>query len=924
VTEQYKPKLIEVALPLAEISEASSKEKSVKHGHPANLHMWWARRPLAATRAVIWASLVDDPSGHPDRFPTVEEQAIERERLFEILVRLVPWEASNDESVLAEAMAEIRKCFDGEPPAILDPFGGGGAIPLEAQRLGLVALSGDLNPVAVIVQRAMLEIPPLVAGLRPVFPGSDSALSTWSGLQGLAADVQAYGEWLLKAAESQIGDQYPSVRNPDGGADLRPLSWIWARTVESPDPSWSGHVPLVKSWILAKKPKRPVVWVEPVVDRGSQSISYRIRTGGTPGPGTTSRGQAICVATGTAISGDYIKSEATAGRMGQTLIAIVAEGDRTRVFLAPDSNSEQAAQVVPPTDAPTGLMSTHPQYMGTPRYGLDRWHKLFTPRQLIALTTFSNLLQDVWSTVNRDALAAGLAGDGRRLRDGGSGAEAYADAVVTYLAFALDKLADLNNSLARWEPVAQCPRQLFGRQSVSMVWDFAEANPFSTSSGSFKVLLDGMRKVLEGRGFSAAERVKAARLVEQRDASARVKEVGSCSVCTDPPYYAQVPYADISDFFYVWMRRNLSDVWPDECATLLTPKAEELVADEKRHGSKAAAAKFFEDGMFRVFSEVAAAQDERSPATVFYAFKQAEENDEGQTSTGWETFLQGLLDSGLAITSTWPIRTENKSRLRAMTSNALASSVVLSCRPRSTTATLETRGGFVSALRAELPAAVRVLQQENIAPVDLAQSAIGPGMRVFSRYAKVVEADGSTMKVRAALSLINEVLGEVLSEEESELDADSRFALTWFDQFGHNPGPYGDADVLARAKDTSVAGVVESGIAISRDGKLRLLERDELLQDWSPVTDSRATVWEATQHLICRLAVAESEASELLAQLGGVADRARQLAYLLFGVCERKGWTDDAIAYNGLITAWPELTRLASATPRGSGQQSFI
>lgn len=923
MTQDYKPKLIEVALPLVEISEAASKEKSVKHGHPANLHMWWARRPLAAARAVLWASLVDDPSAHPDRFPSEQEQQAERDRLFEILARLVPWDGLTDAGVLREARAEIDRCFDGDVPLVLDPFGGGGAIPLEAQRLGLETRSGDLNPVAVMVQKGMLEIPPRFAGQAPVHPSVSVGLGSWRGAQGLAADVVAYGQDLLETAKAQVGTNYPPPKGPGGEAQI-PIAWIWARTVKSPDPTWPRHVPLVKSWVLSKKPGKPVVWVEPVVDYEKSTIAYEIRTGGTPPPATIGRGNGTCVVTGTAIAGEYIKSEAMAGRIRFDLLAVVAEGTRGRLFLPPDEASRLAADCPTPPNPPTGKMSDHPQYMGTPRYGLDEWHKLFTPRQLTTLTALSDLLPASWTQLRADAVERGLPDDGVRFRDGGSGASAYADAIVTYLAFALDKLADLNNSLARWEPVAQCPRQLFGRQSVSMVWDFAEANPFSSSSGSLHVILEGIKRVLEGRGLPSQVTASNAPVVEQRDAAARVVEVGTCIVSTDPPYYAQVPYADISDFFYVWMRRNLSEIWPDEFATLLTPKAEELVADEKRHGSKKAAAGFFEHGMKRVMAEVARVADDRAPTTIFYAFKQIEERSDGQTSTGWETFLQGLLDAGMAITATWPIRTENKSRLRAMGSNALASSVVLACRPRKVDAALETRGGFVGALREELPSAVRVLQQENIAPVDLAQSSIGPGMRIFSRYSKVVEADGSSMTVRSALGLINEVLGEVLSAEEAELDADSRFALTWYEQFGHNPGPYGDADVLARAKDTSVAGVEASGIAVSRDGKLRLFERDELAEDWAPLVDTRATVWEATQHLIRRLGQSESEATELFAQLGGVAERARQLAYLLFGVCERKGWTDEAIAYNGLITAWPELLRLAAGADGGERQQTLV
>ncbi len=917
MTEPYKPKLIEVALPLAVINEQSGREKSIRHGHPSTLHQWWARRPLAAARAVLWASLVDDPSGHADRFPTTEDQQRERDRLFDILERLVPWEATGNDGLLAEAKAEIDRCFSEGVPPVLDPFGGGGAIPLEAQRLGLASVSGDLNPVAVLIQKAMIEIAPRFSGLPAVNPSGRARLTTWSGAQGLASDVETYGQWMGAEAKRRIGDRYPKISGP-GGELLTPIAWIWARTVVSPDPSWSGHVPLVKSWILARRPGKPTIWVRPVIDRTSQTISYEIERGGTPEPGNMSRGNGVCLATGSPIHGDYIKSEASGGRLGQHLIAIVADGDHERLYLKPDAHQILMSQCDVPAGLPVGKMSDHPQYMGTPRYGLDEWAKLFTPRQLLALTTFSALLDDVGELVRHDAVLAGLVNDDVPLSAGGAGAQAYADAITTYLAFAIDKATNMWSNLVSWMNDRGAFREVFARQAIPMVWDFAEANPFFAGGGGWHLFVDKIQKAVAALPSQGSGEVK------QRDASALIKEVGTAAICTDPPYYDNVPYADLSDFFYVWLRRNLSKVWPDETATLLTPKNEELVADQRRFGSRRAGVEHFEQGMAKVFAEIANAQHPDVPATLFYAFKQSEDSSDGRTSTGWETFLQGLLDADLVVTATWPVRTESPGRIRATGSNALASSIVLACRPRSSAAGLETRGGLVDALRSELPEALRLLQSENVAPVDLAQSAIGPGMRVFSRYAKVVEADGSTMSVRTALALINEVLGEVLSAEEAELDPDSRFALTWFEQYAHNPGPFGDADVLARAKDTSVGGVVEAGIAVSRDGKLRLIERDELSADWSPLTDARATVWESTQHLIRRLDSSESEAAQLLNQLGGVADRARQLAYLLYGVCERKGWTEEAIAYNGLIAAWPDLARVAGATSAGPDQQALI
>lgn len=411
----------------------------------------------------------------------------------------------------------------------------------------------------------------------------------------------------------------------------------------------------------------------------------------------------------------------------------------------------------------------------------------------------------------------------------------------------------------------------------------------------------------------------------QRDARARIAEVGTCVISTDPPYYDNISYADLSDFFYVWLRRNLSDVWPDETATLLTPKADELIANQYRAGSKKAAHEHFESGMQEVFAEAAKHADPRFPATIFYAFKATESSSDGVTSTGWETFLGGLLEAGYAITATWPVRTEKPGRAVAIGTAALASSIVLACRPREVKAAMATRGEFIGALRSEMEPAVRLLQLENIAPVDLAQSAMGPGIAIYSRYAKVVEADGSSMTVRTALGLINEVLSEVLSGEESEFDADTRFALTWFEQFGHNPGPFGDADLLARAKDTTVTGVGQAGVVVSRDGKVRLVERSELPDGWDHATDTRLTVWETTQHLIRSLDSSEIDAAALLSRLGeGMGERARQLAYLLFEICDRKKWADEAGAYNMLVTAWPEISRLAAAGPADDAAKSLF
>ena len=988
----YKPKLIEVALPLATINAEAAREKSIRHGHPSTLHLWWARRPLAAARAVIWASLVDDPSG--DESLTPQQQEAERARLFGILERLVRWENSNNADVLAAARAEIDRCFPEGPPAVLDPFAGGGSIPLEAQRLGLTALAGDLNPVAVLINKAMIEIPPRFAGRPPVHPDLQHTLTggraaagsgggapagghrwpsagasgeiappagdpcpptsrspwvgdgSWVRAQGLAADVEAYGRWMRDEAQRRIGHLYPDATGPDG-EKLTPIAWIWARTVQSPDPAWSGHVPLVASWVLANKPGKPKVWIEPIIDRDSQSISYEIRHGGEPAyERTVSRGNGRCIATGSAIPGDYIKSEGRAGRMGRQLIAVVAEGERGRAYCSPSESDSQAAQVDEPEWKPHGRNPERLSGGTVFVYGLDEWWKLFSPRQLVALTTFSELLGEVRERVLDDALGGGGAGvggpvgghrwpsagasgeiappagppcpptshsgsgptgggellddDGRRLHEGASGAAAYADAVVTYLAFAVDRCADYWSTICTWA-TGGFIRGTFGRQAIPMTWDFAECNPFSTSTGNWLGAVEWVRKALGHLPASATGEAA------QRDARARVRESRGAVVATDPPYYDNISYADLSDYFFVWLRRNLADVWPDECATLLTPKADEMIANRYRAGSKQAAESHFESGMAEFMAEVAHHQPAGVPATIYYAYKATETKQGEVRTTGWETFLQAVVDAGLQVNATWPMRTEKPGRLLASGTNALASSVVLACRPRPDSASLATRREFAGALRAEMPEAIRVLQSGNIAPVDLAQSAIGPGMRVFSRYARVLEADGSAMAVSAALAIINEVLGEILDGAEAELDAPSRFALTWFGQFGWNPGPAGDADNLARAKGTSLGGIAESGIGEAVSGEFRLFERAELAPDWSPATDARLTVWEATQYLVIALERSQTEAAALLRQLGGYGDRARQLAYLLFTKASDNGWASEAGVYNGLITAWPAL-----------------
>ncbi len=976
-------KLIEVALPLDAINAASAREKSIRHGHPSTLHLWWSRKPLAAARAVIFAQMVDDPSANPDLFPTEAKQEEERQRLFGIIEELVKWENTTNETVLQQARDEIwqswrRTCaanadhpradelFDRHKlPAFHDPFAGGGSLPLEAQRLGLEAHASDLNPVAVLINKAMIEIPPKFAGWAPVNPdaqpdphphplpegeGTSDSLSpreragvrasrlidkTWSGAEGLADDVRYYGQWMRDRAEERIGHLYPKVlvteemarERPDleryAGRELTVIAWLWARTVKSPNPAFADvDVPLASTFILSKK-KGKEAYVEPIIE-GDQ-YRFEVRVGEPPesaksGTSAGKRKAFRCLLSEVAMPYEYIREEGKAGRMGERLMAIVCEGDRGRVYLPPMDLHASIARQAQPTWKPTVEMpKKHRNFQG-PVYGLDTLGDLFTDRQLVALTTFSDLVAEAREQVRRDAVEAGLSDDGVPLREGGVGATGYAEAVSVYLAFVLSKQADLGNSLCRWEPVAQCPRQLFGRQAIPMIWDYAESNVLCSSSGAWSVLVAGFVKAYEKAFASVSPKANGyAHLMDAVDESVSLDKV----VSTDPPYYDNIGYADLADFFYVWLRRHLGAVYPETLGTIAVPKDEELVATVHRHQDKAAAEEYFLRGMSGAIKNFGGLASISFPLTIFYAFKQVEGYRVGDRGGGWEAFLRAVIQAGLSVGGTWPFRTENMSRQVARNTNALASSIILVCRPRPADAPSATRREFQDQLRLQFPEALGHLQRSNIAPVDLAQASIGPGMRIFTEYREVLNADGSAMTVREALALINATLDEVLAEQEGDFDPDTRWALTWFEQHGFAEGEFGDADTLSKAKGTSVEGVVQAGLAEASRGDVRLLRASELDSEWDPATDRRITVWEMAHHLIRLLeSVGESAAAELAAALGSQAETARDLAYRLYVVSDRMKRPADARQYNGLVQSWPEIIRLAqlpSATARQSG-----
>ena len=900
-----KRKLIEVALPLEVINRESAREKSIRHGHPSTLHLWWARRPLAAARAVLFAQLVDDPSSHPDRFPTEENQARERRRLHDLIERMVVWENSGDEELFARAHREILASTGGNPPPILDPFAGGGTIPLEAQRLGLEAHASDLNPVAVLINKALIEIPPIFAGRPPVNPDA-RAVSTgsWPRATGLADDVRYYGAWMRDEAERRIGHLYPKAKLDDGST-ATVIAWIWTRTVTCPNPACGITMPLVRSWWLGKK-KGKEAWVVPHVEDGA--VMYSIgRAPQTPPStdedGTVGRTGARCVNCGSAVDLKYVRAEGRAGRMGADLMAVVAEGKRTRHYLAPTDEHRQAADVPVPDDVPGGELFDWPGRINVVRYGLTNFVDLFSSRQLTALTTFSDLVAEARERARTGALAAGIH-DGDRLEAGGTGAAAYADAVATYLGFSISRMADYGSSIATWmpDPKNEGIRNTFARQAIPMTWDHAECNPFSTSSGNYFFMLRGVTRVLKEQVTNKVGMAK------QQDASKATDQPFLLS--TDPPYYDNIGYSDLSDYFYVWLRRSLGEVQPHLFSTLLVPKSDELVANPYRHGGKDGALAFFEESFAEVFRRARASALDDFPITVYYAFKQSETTSQGEASTGWQTLLDGMVRSGWSITATWPMRSERGGRMISVGTNALASSIVLALRPRPDDAPRTDRRGFAAALKAELPTSLRELQQGAIAPVDLPQAAIGPGMAVFTRYSSVLTDDGSPMSVRSALAMINEVLDEVLSEQEGDFDPDTRFALAWFRQHGFAPGEYGDADNLARARNTSLDHLERAGILRQGGGKVTLLAPDALLDGWDPVTDTSISTWEAVMHLAATLTADGVVAtSALLARVPASVDRdlAKELAFLLFALAEDAKRAQVAVQFNALGTAWNDV-----------------
>lgn len=902
---EYKKKLIEVALPLEVINREAKREKSIRQGHPSTLHLWWARRPLAACRAVLFAQLVDDPSSDLKKFPDIASQEKERTRLFSIMEKLVVWENVQDAGLLQQAKDEIRKCIKGEPPFVYDPFAGGGSIPLEAQRLGLKVIATDLNPVAVLINRALIEIPPKFFNKRPIFPGlAEEQLISWTGTDGLAADVRNYGQWMYEEAQKSVGHFYPKIKT-SGGSEATVIAWLWARTIICPNPACGVKMPLIRNFYFSTR-KNHDAWLKTEVV--GKDIKYEVVIGkGKPEhESLVNRNGAVCIACGTPAPLSYVREFGMKHGLGSQLLATVIDGGNGRTYISPTKDQiDLANSAKAPESAPEELLIQNLANFSPQKYGMTSFGKLFTNRQLLALEKLSTLVGEAHDRVKKDARGAGMtAGE----------AKDYAKAISLYLSFGVSRMTNSLNALNRWEPSREQSLTLFSRQAIPMVWDFAEATPFSGAAGDFMVSVKSLCKALQKLPATHSERVI------QKNAE-ELEMPPNTVVSTDPPYYDNIGYADLSDFFYVWLRKCLGDLFLEDTQTILTPKKEELVAGGFRSD------KSFEDGFLNVFTRIRKGHREDIPMTVFYAFKQTEEDSSGSASTGWETMLNGLISAGFSITATWPIRTELSNRMIGSGANALASSIVLSCRPKEAGAEAVTRRSFISALKSELPVALRNLQHGNVAPVDLAQAAIGPGMSVFTRYSRVIEADGSDMEVRMALALINQVLDEVLTEQEGDYDSETRFCIKWFTQNGWNSSNSGEADLLSRAVNTSLVVLERGGVFSALAGTATLIHPKDMPSGWDPLLDKGISIWEVTVQLAYILQKDGIEKAQelILASSKRVEiESVKELSYLLFSISEKKGWTESAIMFNALVTSWSDFNAAIHTPVKVSASQEQL
>lgn len=919
----YRKKLIEVDLPLDIINAESAREKSIRHGHPSTLHLWWARRPLAACRAVLFASLVDDPSAY---LTDAEEIVIERAKLHDLLGRLVKWENSNDPTLLAAARYEIAgsvarskgETAPTDPAAVLDylnrqaqpiydPFCGGGSIPLEAQRLGLRAVGTDLNPVAVLITKALIELPPKFANRPPVNPDADPMGMTvgkgkqakqvpWRGAAGLAADIRYYGRKMRELAWAKIGHLYPTAELPEGGA-ATVIAWLWARTIPCANPACGIAMPLLKSFQVSKKAGNQH-WIKPVVDNESKTVAFVVQNHGrdVPAGGNISRYGATCVACGNTAVLEYVREQSRAGKIGEVMTCIVAEGNRKRLFLSPTEEQIKIAFSEKANKKPTQKMPSSAYLVSGRGYGITEWSELFTERQLIGLNAFSDALLEI-----RDSIVADRAGG------------QYANAVLTYLALAIGRNADSSSKFSTWQNVGDFVAHVFARQAIPMVWDFAETNSFSSSSQNWMNHVTWVAEAVESLPAAVNQGE-----THQADATTTIYAKDGPIIVTDPPYYDNISYAELSDYFYVWLRPLLREIYPDLFSGILVPIDEEMIA-APRFGRDTR--RRFEDLLNQTLRLIRERCSPDFPSSIFYAYKQQEEEREGRTSTGWETMLTAVVNAGFWIVGTWPMRTERAARSNALAANSLATSVVLVCRPRPADALPALQQRFREELRAEVPAALEQLTREShIAPVDLRQAAIGPGMAVYSRYGVVQTPAGAAVTVRQALADINDAVSQYLAEQAGQMDDESRFCLDWLLSHPRGGGDYGVAEGLARPYNLSIEDGLERrhNLLTAQDGWVALRDLDEYDEErpW-PGRRTALTAWEGVHRMAWHLLPGESgqgiEGCVPAAQRAADRlDALERLARILYDIYDRQGVSAKAVAFNSVVVSWNEITRRAA------------
>lgn len=898
-----KKKLIEVALPLDEINVACKADKSRNVGTIRNIHKWFAPMPLPAWRALLFASLIDDP-GDDEK----------RAYLLDVVKRLVEHGAdAPDEDSLLEARRIIDLQFPDGLPTVMDPFCGGGSTLVEAQRLGLPTFGSDLNPVPVLITRTLTEMLPKFHGYSPLHPETPhqeeagqarsrtsrrqtqlfEAATQFEGLEGLIGDVTYYAGVIRDQAWNKLKDLYPS---PAGDT---PIAWIWARTAPCPNPACGIESVLTTSWWLSKK-QGALAWIEPSVSDGKVvlNLAQNQVVGSAPSPPKTARGAAfICLGCGGVIGEKHVREVAQRGDLGLKMLAIVVDGPEGRAWRVPTEIDELAASSARAGELASLSLGDPNQYTAPPRYGLMTIGDLSTARQLQTLSTFAECISDVTDSV---------------IVDGGE--PDYAAAIVTLLGLALGKLAQYLSSLTRIE----LPDKSFGaihpafaRPDFPMTWDFAEIYAFGDSGPTWMQLVQTMsRAVVQApRGSGVAVRADAR----------TVKSLAPSLIATDPPYFDAIPYADLSDFFYVWHRAALKRTHPDLYQTLASPKSGELTAFPWHHGgTRELARNFFIEGFTETFGNLQSSMESTLPMIIVYASKE-QKSGRGE-ETRWSSILTAMVSAGLEITGTWPIHGTGSTRMRSQGSSAVATYVAMVCRPRPATAGACSLADFNRSLRRELKSAVHDLQAAGILPVDLAQAAMGPGMQIYSRYREVVGQAGDRVPVEQALRLINAALGEVLDEQEGELDPDSRFAVTWWEKYGWDAAPFGEADQLARPQGLEVDGLIRAGVATyPKAGFVSLLGSEQLNRDWVPATDSRPTAWEAVHHLADRLidGGGVTEAGRLMGQLGLLRDPAQALVYRLHAIAARKGRAKDQERYNALIGSWSDCLAVAATEKDG-------